>query len=394
MSDGIIVINAGSSSIKFSLYLKNGHKDPDLVCKGLMEGIGVAPEFSAKAPDGTPLANERWGAEATHETLFGHLMDWIKGQLGGARLLGAGHRVVHGGQTYRVPTVVDAHVLADLEKLTPLAPLHAPHNISPMKTLARLYPGLKQVACFDTAFHTTNDPISCLYAIPRWLLDEGVRRYGFHGLSYEYISRRLKEIDPALAKGKVVVCHLGSGASMCAIDNGRSVTTTLGFSTLEGLPMGTRTGILDSGIILYLLQEKKMSAKEIETLLFKQSGLLGLSGLSNDMRVLMGSDDPHAKEAVDFFIYRICRELGSLSAALGGIDGVVFTAGIGERSQAVRARVLERSSWLGFAVDPAANTALEGRISPPGAKAAYVIPTDEELMIAIHTLHTLEPVPA
>jgi acetate kinase len=245
------------------------------------------------------------------------------------------------------------------------------------------------VACFDTSFHTTNDTLATMFAIPRWLSDEGVRRYGFHGLSYEYISHRLRSVDPSLAKGKVIVCHLGSGASMCAIDNGHSVASTLGFTAVDGLPMGTRTGALDPGVVLYLLQEKKMDAKQIETLLYKQSGLLGISGISNDMRILMQSSDPHAKEAVDYFVYRICREMGSLSAAMGGLDGVIFTAGIGEHSPELRAMVLEQCRWLGVGVDPSLNTNGEGRISPSLSKPVYVIPTDEELMIAMHTRRML-----
>jgi len=296
---------------------------------------------------------------------------------------------VHGGRHFASPVITNEQVLAELDKLVPLAPLHQSHNLDPIRTLARLHPDLPQVACFDTSFHTTNDNLATLFAVPRWLVDEGVRRYGFHGLSYEYISQRLHTVDPELAKGKVVVCHLGSGASMCAIDNGRSVASTLGFTAVDGLPMGTRTGALDPGVVLYLLQEKKMDAKQIETLLYKQSGLLGLSGVSNDMRVLMESSDPHAQEAVDYFIYRIAREMGSLAAAMGGLDGVVFTAGIGEHSPQLRSAVLDKAGWLGLSIDPARNHVAEGRISPDHSKPAYVIPTDEELMIAMHTSRLL-----
>jgi len=391
MSDGIIVINAGSSSIKFSLYTGEGSGDLTLRSKGQVEGIGVNPQFEAKAPDGSLLEQRSWGKGISHEELFAQLLGWIEGNLGGAELKAAGHRVVHGGRHYSAPTLVNEQVIADLDKLCPLAPLHEAHNLLPIKTLAKLYPGLPQVACFDTAFHAGNDEIASIYAVPRWLLDEGVRRYGFHGLSYEYIAYRLRQLDPALAKGKVVVCHLGSGASMCAIENGRSVTSTLGFSTVEGLPMGTRCGSIDPGIVLYLMQEKKMDAKQIETLMFKQSGLLGLSGVSNDMRVLMDSDDPHAKQAVDYFIHRVCRELGSLAAAMGGLDGVVFTAGIGERSAVLRQRVLDQTGWLGLAVDGEANnTVRSGLISAKGSKPVYVIPTDEELMIAMQTRGLLD----
>lgn len=389
MSDGIIVINAGSSSIKFSLYVGANNGGLHLLNKGQIEGINVAPTFTAKTPDGKGLADTKFDAHVSHDELFEHMLDWIEHHLDGADLVAAGHRVVHGGRHFASPVITNEQVLAELDKLVPLAPLHQSHNLDPIRTLARLHPDLPQVACFDTSFHSTNDNLATLFAVPRWLSDEGVRRYGFHGLSYEYISQRLHTVDPALAKGKVVVCHLGSGASMCAIDNGRSVASTLGFTAVDGLPMGTRTGALDPGVVLYLLQEKKMDAKQIETLLYKQSGLLGMSGVSNDMRVLMESSDPHAQEAVDYFIYRIGRELGSLAAAMGGLDGVVFTAGIGEHSPQLRSAVLEKAGWLGLAIDPSRNNVAEGRISPDNAKPAYVIPTDEELMIAMHTSRLL-----
>jgi acetate kinase len=391
MRDGILVINAGSSSIKFSLYIsRNGHR-PVLSSKGQVEGIGVAPHFIANNPKGKKIAENRWDSHISHDDLFAHMLEWIESHLDGATLRVAGHRVVHGGRHFAAPVLVNDQVLDELEKLIPLAPLHQGHNLDPIRALARLHPGLPQVACFDTAFHTTNDNLATLFALPRWLIDEGVRRYGFHGLSYEYIAHRLHEIAPELAKGKVVVCHLGSGASMCAIDNGRSVASTLGFTAVDGLPMGTRTGVLDPGVVLYLLQEKKFDAKQIESLLYKESGLLGLSGISNDMRVLMDSDNPHAQEAVDYFIYRIGRELGSLAASMGGLDGVVFTAGIGEHSPVLRARVLRQAGWLGLDIDDEANHAHEGVISPAGNKvAAWVIPTDEELMIAMHTRRLLD----
>lgn len=390
MSDGILVINAGSSSIKFSLYISRNGGQPTLSSKGQVEGIGVAPHFQAKRPDGTILAEQNWDKRVSHDDLFGHLLEWIESHLDDAELKMAGHRVVHGGRDYTRPVLIDKDVLSDLELLIPLAPLHQSHNLDPIRTLARIHPGLPQVACFDTSFHRTNPSLASIYALPRWLIDEGVQRYGFHGMSYEYIAHSLKEIAPDLAKGKVVVCHLGSGASMCAIDNGKSVANTMGFTAVEGLPMGTRTGVLDPGVILYLMQQKQMDAHQIEALLYKQSGLLGLSGVSNDMRVLMGSDNPNAQEAVDYFIYRIVREIGSLSAAMGGLDGVVFTAGIGEHSPEVRARVLKQVEWMGIELDEAANQGNEGRISTAGSRTqAWVIPTDEELMIAMHTRNTL-----
>ncbi|KAF0222397.1 MAG: acetate [Rhodospirillaceae bacterium] len=388
MRDGILVINAGSSSIKFSLYLSNGDGKPCLQSKGQVEGINVAPHFIAQAADGAVLAEQCWPADSNlhHEDLLKHLIDWVEDNLDDARLVAAGHRVVHGGARYSQPVLVDELVLNGLEKLIPLAPLHQPHNIAPIRALAKVHPGLPQVACFDTAFHATNPKVATTFALPRELTEEGVRRYGFHGLSYEFIARRLGEIAPRIAAGKVVVCHLGSGASMCAIDNGLSVASTLGFTAVDGLPMGTRTGNLDPGVILYLLDEKGMNSKQIENLLYKQSGLLGVSGVSNDMRVLLESSDPHAAEAVDLFCYRIRRELGSLAAAMGGLDGVVFTAGIGERSAPVRRMVCDGAGWLGISLDGAANLANAQTITKADSRIpVFVIPTDEEMMIAKHT---------
>ncbi|MCR6632017.1 MAG: acetate/propionate family kinase [Magnetospirillum sp.] len=388
MRDGILVINAGSSSIKFSLYLSNGDGKPVLSSKGQVEGINVAPHFIAQGADGTVLSEQRWPGDSNlhHEELLKHLIDWVEDHLEGAELRAAGHRVVHGGPKYSTPVLVDDEVLEELEGYVQLAPLHQPHNLAPIRALAKVHPGLLQVACFDTAFHTTNPKVATTFALPRQLTEEGVRRYGFHGLSYEFIARRLREIDPQAAAGKVVVCHLGSGASMCGIKDGQSVASTLGFTAVDGLPMGTRTGNLDPGVILYLLEQKGMNAKEIETLLYKRSGLLGVSGISNDMRVLLESSDPHAAEAVELFCYRICRELGSLAAAMGGLDALVFTAGIGEHSAPVREKVCAASAWLGVDVDPAANVRHAQLVSTPASKVpVYVIPTDEEMMIAKHT---------
>lgn len=388
MKDAYLVINAGSSSIKFSLFFGNGETKPVLAAKGQVEGINVAPHFIAQAPDGAVLAEQRWPSDSNlhHEDLLKHLIDWVEDHLDGARLVAAGHRVVHGGARWSEPARITEELLDELETLVPLAPLHQPHNLAPIRALARVHPELVQVACFDTAFHRTNPKVAETFALPRELTDEGVRRYGFHGLSYEFIARRLKEIDPAIAAGKVVVCHLGSGASMCAIEAGRSVASTMGFTALDGLPMGTRTGALDAGVILYLLQQKKMSAAEIEALLYKKSGLLGVSGISNDMRVLLDSNDPRAAEAVDLFCYRIRRELGSLAGAMGGVDAVVFTAGIGEHSAPVRAKVCDGAAWLGIQLDPVANAAHAGIITRPESRVpVFVIPTDEEMMIAKHT---------
>ena len=388
MRDGILVINAGSSSIKFSLFLSNGDGKPLLSSKGQVEGINVAPHFIAQGPDGTVLSEQHWPADSdlNHEDLLKHLIDWVEDHLDGASLVAAGHRVVHGGPKYASPVLVNDSVLDELDGFVQLAPLHQPHNLAPIRALAKVHPGLMQVACFDTAFHTTNPKVATTFALPRQLTEEGVRRYGFHGLSYEFIARRMREIAPEMAAGKVVVCHLGSGASMCAIDGGKSVASTLGFTAVDGLPMGTRTGNLDPGVILYLLQQKGMSAKEIETLLYKRSGLLGVSGVSNDMRVLLESDDPHAAEAVELFCYRVNRELGSLAAAMGGLDALVFTAGIGEHSAPVRERVCAASAWLGISVDAAANDRHAELISADDSRIpVYVIPTNEEMMIAKHT---------
>ncbi len=390
MSDAILVINAGSSSIKFSLYRNGG--TPVLSSKGQIEGIAVAPHFQACGPNGTQLAERRWTDPAlSHRELFRHLLDWIESHLDGSTLTVAGHRVVHGGTRYSAPMVVTPEVLAELTTLIPLAPLHQPHNLAPIRALAELHPGLAQVACFDTAFHRTNPAVVQTYGLPRELTDEGIRRYGFHGLSYDYIAHRLTEIAPELAKKRVAVAHLGSGASMCAIKNGASVTSTMGFSTLDGLVMGTRTGALDPGVVLYLMQSKGYGAKEIETLLYKRSGLLGVSGISNDMRILMDSDDPRAAEAVDLFIHRIARETGSLAAAMEGLDAFVFTAGIGEHSPPLRSRICNSLAWMGIALDEGANQADQTRISRADSPVAvFVIPTDEEAMIARHSCRAIQ----
>jgi len=387
MSKGVLVINAGSSSIKFSLYISRHGEEPHLVSKGQVEGIDVAPHFIAKSPKGKTVAEKKWNdPHEDHEILFRFMVDWIEGHLQGADLVAAGHRVVHGGLKYSQPTEITPEVLHDLYSFIPLAPLHQPHNLSPIEALLKVHPTLRQVACFDTSFHRSNPEVAQIFALPHELTEEGVRRYGFHGLSYEYVAAALRDHAPEIGNGKVVVCHLGSGASMCAIDQGLSVASTMGFTALDGLPMGTRTGTVDAGVVLYLLQEKGMDAKQIETLLYKKSGLLGVSGISNDMRVLLDSAEPRAKTAVDLFVYRIARETGSLAAALGGLDGLVFTAGIGEHSGEIRAKVGELVSWLGVEIDPEANkTHSLARISSPASKVpVYVVPTDEELMIARH----------
>ncbi|BAE51358.1 acetate/propionate family kinase [Paramagnetospirillum magneticum] len=392
MREGILVINAGSSSIKFSLYISNGDEKPLLSCKGQVEGINVAPHFIAKSPHGGVLNEQRWPDQPnmSHEALFKYMIEWIEAQLGDAELKAAGHRVVHGGSQYSQPLLVNDELMEELEKLIPLAPLHQPHNLAPIRALTKVHPGLTQVACFDTAFHRSNPWTAQSFALPRKITGEGVKRYGFHGLSYEFIARQMRQLSPAAARGKVVVCHLGSGASMCAIDGGKSVASTMGFTAVDGLPMGTRTGTMDAGVILYLLQQKGMTPKEIEDLLYKQSGLLGVSGVSNDMRILLESSEPHAAEAVELFVYRISRELGSLAAAMGGLDALVFTAGIGERSPQIRERVCAHAEWLGVEMDQEANQRDSLLISAADSPVSvWVIPTDEEMMIAKHTRELL-----
>lgn len=393
MREALLTLNAGSSSIKFAVFeIVAGH-DPVPLNHGQIEGIGAAPHFLALDKSGAKLAERRWpdGVKATHEEVLTELLGWIGSHLDGTRLMAAGHRVVHGGRRLVAPAQVApvqaGGVMAELESLVPLAPLHQPHSLDAIRALAKLRPELAQVACFDTAFHRTMSPVARRIALPRELADEGVERYGFHGLSYEYIASKLPDAMPSLAAGKVVVAHLGNGASLCALAAGRSVDTTMGFTALDGLPMGTRCGALDPGVILYLLQAKGMSADGIEHLLYAQSGLLGVSGVSSDMRTLMESRDPHAREAVELFAFRIARETGALAMTLGGLDGFVFTAGIGEHAAPVRRRVCERLAWLGVALDDAANERGGPCISAPGSRiAVWVIPTDEELMIARHTL--------
>ena len=385
MSDGILVINAGSSSIKFSLFsvAAAGFR---LKIKGQVEGIGTQPHFIAKAADRV-LAEQHWAAEAMdREALLEHLLGWIRDYLGEELLRAVGHRVVFGGERYHAPALIDAGLMAVLNELVPLMPLHLPANLAPIEAIDRFNPDLPQVACFDTAFHHTIPRLAQLYALPRALTDAGLHGYGFHGLSYEYIAGELRQIDPAAAAGRTVVAHLGSGASLCALVNGRSVACTLGFGALDGLVMGTRPGRLDPGILLYLIQARGMDAQALENLLYQESGLLGVSGISNDMRDLQASDSPHAREAIDLFIYRAVRELGSMVAAAGGLDTLVFTAGIGEHNPEVRAGICAQSAWLGMELDAAANRNGNLGISAPDSTVkVWVIPTDEEVMIARHT---------
>jgi acetate kinase len=383
----ILCLNAGSSSVKFALFELGPGDALALVAKGEIEGIGTAPRLRAVDAKGRVLAERQWekGAALSHESFLAELIGWVEGHRGKGRIIAAGHRVVHGGTSFTAPVLIDDRVLAALDRLKPLAPLHQPHNLSAIRALAAIRPGLPQVACFDTAFHHTAAPVAMRFALPREFEASGVRRYGFHGLSYEYIADALKRIAPQIAQGRVIVAHLGNGASLCAMRAGKSIDTTMGFTALDGLPMGTRCGALDPGVVLYLLQERGFDAAGLEDLLYRRSGLLGVSGIGSDMRLLLASPDPRAAEAVALFVFRIVREIGALAASLGGCDGVVFTAGIGEHAAPIRRRVCEGAAWLGIALDPAANAAGGPRISRQRSRvSAWVIPTDEDLMIARH----------
>jgi acetate kinase len=396
MSETILVVNAGSSSIKFQLFEVGAGDRLRRKLKGQVEGIRVHPHLIAKGAEGDVLIDTSWPAAEVADVpaALGKVVEFLRAEIG-ALPIAVGHRVVHGGPDYSAPILVDEAVVERLEALSPLAPLHQPNNLGPIRTLLQRQPQLPQVACFDTAFHRGHPDVADRYAIPEQFYREGVRRYGFHGLSYEYIASQLPELAPDIAKGRVVVAHLGSGASMCAIKDGKSVESTMGFTALDGLPMGTRPGQLDAGIVLYLLTEKGMSAGEIEHLFYYDCGLKGLSGISNDVRDLLTSSDPRAKLALDYFVYRIALFTGMLAAAMSGIDGFVFTAGVGENAPAIREAVAKRLSWLGLELDPEANAKGEGRISAPGARVScYVVPTDEELMIARHTLSVLRTQPA
>jgi acetate kinase len=397
MADAVLTINAGSSSLKFSVYRISEDDGPSLSAKGQVEGIGTSPRLVAEDAAGRVLIERRWPDDrgSGHTEFFRVVGSWLRERFSDATLLGVGHRVVHGGIDYAAPVRLEPAVLAKLEALCPLAPLHQPHNLAGIRAVAAVQPDLPQVACFDTAFHRGHPEVADWFALPRRFYDAGIRRYGFHGLSYEYIASVLPEVAPEIVGGRVVVAHLGSGASMCAMIRGRSIDSTMGFTALDGLPMGTRCGALDPGVVLHLMRAYGMDADAIERMLYHDCGLKGVSGISNDMRALLASDDPRARHAIELFVYRMCRELGSLAATLGGLDGLVFTAGIGERSAAIREQVCEKAAWLGIALDHAANRAGGPRISSEGSRiAVYAIPTDEELMIARHTLAVLRGVPA
>jgi acetate kinase len=387
MDDYALVLNAGSSSLKFCVYRRPDVERWGLEARGQVEGIGTAPRLSAKGGDGAVLADEKLGDGVRDgRGAIDALAAWLRSRYAGARVLGVGHRVVHGGSRFAGPTVVTPEVLAEIRKLVPLAPLHQPYNLAAIEAVAERLPGVPQVACFDTSFHRGQPAVAEVVPLPRDIRDGGVQRYGFHGLSYEYIASVLPEVAPEIATGRVIVAHLGSGASLCALRNGKSVDSTLGFTALDGLCMGTRPGALDPGVVLYLFQGLGLSAKDVEAILYKKSGLLALSGKSNDMRDLLGREEPEARLAVDYFVYRAAKEIGALAAVLRGVDGLVFTAGIGENSAEIRRRILEASAWLGIEIDAAANEAKGPRISAAGSRvSAWTVPTNEELMIARHT---------
>jgi acetate kinase len=387
-SGSILVVNAGSSSLKFSLFRVDDAAGLHLAARGQLDGIGTRPRLKASDGAGTPLVDSEIAVSEASEVkdAVGLTGAWLRTQFTGEPLLAVGHRVVHGGAEFSRPVLVDVPVLSELERLVPLAPLHQPHNLAAIRMLRETQPQMPQVACFDTAFHRAHPQLADLYALPWEYYEAGVRRYGFHGLSYEYIATALPKVAPGIADGRVVVAHLGSGASLCAMRAGASVDSTMGFSTLDGVPMGTRPGGIDPGVLLYLVAQRGMPPAELEKLLYKDSGLLGLSGVSNDMRVLLESREPRARIAVDYFVYRVAREIGALAATLGGVDGLVFTAGIGENSAEIRARIVDACAWLGVTLDAEANRRGGPRISPDGgAVSAWVVPTNEELMIARHT---------
>ncbi|WP_412527282.1 acetate/propionate family kinase [Burkholderia lata] len=387
MADVILVLNAGSSSIKFSAFDVQGDT-LGLIVHGQVDGLYTATaHFSAVDHHGEQHAQQWAGGET-----FGHhegleqIAAFLEAHQEGHRLAAVGHRVVHGGQRFSGPVRVTPEIVAELEKLTPLAPLHQPHNLTPIRILEAVQPGIEQVACFDTAFHRTQPAVTQAFALPESITSRGVRRYGFHGLSYEYIASVLPDVAPQAARGRTVVAHLGNGASMCALVAGKSVASTMGFTAVDGLPMGTRCGNLDPGVVLFLMEELGMDVRAVEDLIYRRSGLLGVSGLSSDMRTLLVSDDPHARFAIELYIYRIARELGSLAAAMEGIDAIVFTAGIGEHAPAIREGVMRRAAWLGVEIDVDANHAGGPRVTTASSRVpAWVIPTNEELMIAHHT---------
>ena len=393
MDDAIVVLNAGSSSLKFSVFIPE-EGELHTLFKGQIGGLFVKPRFEAFQAGGV-LDSRTWpeSNKMGHREAIEFLFQWgSQGHMQGHRAAAVGHRVVHGGSEFTKAVKIDRDVIGKLEKLAPLAPLHQPYNLSAIRAAADYRPDLLQVACFDTSFHQTAPAVAQAFALPRIYTDAGIRRYGFHGLSYEYIASILPKVDPAAAEGRTIIAHLGNGASMCAVKGGRSVATTTGFSAVDGLPMGTRCGSMDPGVLIYLMDNYGLDSKGLNDLVHNRSGLLGVSGISSDMRELLSSPDADASEAVDLFVYRIVREMGSLAAAVDGLDGVVFTGGIGENAAEIRSRVCKGSGWLGIRLDEEANDRGGPKISSPDSLVSvWVIPTNEELMIAGHTLALMEP---
>lgn len=391
MDDYALVLNAGSSSLKFCVYQRPDDDDWEIAARGQIEGIGTSPRLCAKDTQGAVLVSDSLDAGvADGHAAIEALALWLRSKWPGARVLGVGHRVVHGGARYGEPVLLTQQTLSDLYELVPLAPLHQPYNLAAIDAVFERLPGVPQVACFDTGFHSGHSQVVELIPLPKEICKSGLQRYGFHGLSYEYIASVLPTVAPAIAKARVIVAHLGSGASLCALKDGRSLDSTLGFTALDGLCMGTRPGTIDPGVVLYLFQNLGLTAKEVETMLYRRSGLLAISGISNDMRDLLGRSEPEARLAVDYFVYRAAKEIGSLAAVLSGVDALVFTAGIGENSSEIRRRICEASSWLGLDLDAQANTTGKSRISTEQSRvSAWVVPTNEELMIARHTCSLL-----
>ena len=389
MPDCIAVINAGSSSIKFALYAAH---DEALLFRGQIESIGISPRLKVRDAAGTTVAEQSWPpAGFDHGAATQEIVRVANELLDGSKVVAVGHRVVHGGMKYSAPLRIDLDAVRELEHLVPLAPLHQPHNLAPIRAIIEHAPQLPQVACFDTAYHRNQSAIVQSFALPRRYFAEGVRRYGFHGLSYEYVAAELRRVAPDIADARIIIAHLGNGASLCAVHNGRSVASTMGFTAVDGLMMGTRCGTIDPGVILYLMDQHGMDARAVEDLIYRKSGLLGMSGVSSDMRTLRTSPASEAAEAITLFVHRIVREIGSLAAALGGLDGLVFTAGIGENDQATRSEVAKGCAWLGLKLDHERNAVGVGRISPDSSRVqAWVVPTNEELMIARHTTATLK----
>lgn len=388
MNSYALVLNAGSSSLKFCVFARQEDQGWQVESRGQIEGIGTSPRLIAKNDASEILADEKLDSRAVRDGrgAVDALATWLRSKYSNARVLAVGHRVVHGGPIFAGPMIVNSNVLFELQKLVPLAPLHQPFNLAAIDAVTDRLPGVPQVACFDTSFHRGHQTVADVIPLPLEFRQAEMQRYGFHGISYEYISSVLPQIAPEIAGGRVIVAHLGSGASMCAMNGGKSVDSSLGFTALDGLCMGTRPGALDPGIVLYLFQHFHLQPVEVEEILYKRSGLLGLSGISNDMRDLIGRSEPEARLAVDYFVYRATKEIGALAAVLGGIDGLVFTAGIGENSPEIRRRICEATNWLGVELDSETNATNGPRISNDHSKVpVWVIPTNEELMIARHT---------